>query len=488
MNDRGGAATDHSDRTEIFDVEELAQLGDHAAVIERTKSLRAGGSQPACLLILAAKANLALKKFPEAFADAVDAVRANENCVDSTMDETLLCVASEYIEHLLQLGQPEGIIDCLNRLPDRLGSRWEVLLARILSSLWYGDLAKAKADLRKLPLRSISSPMALHRAAAFAAVLKEGTMATAFYTELLRDNLDRFDLLEESCNLRAAIDPQTRCYNIGRPVYGLSIAAAIKNEGDSILEWIAYHRILGVEHFYLYLNDCNDNTEAEIKRFSEQERLTIHYVPGELGQARAYGHFIYHYKYASEWCAFIDADEYLVPLRHGDLRDFVSDKLFERASGIAVHWLNFGSNGHEVKPSVPTIAAFTSRARSEFPDHFVMKGINRMQQVITYLHPHQNKLYGCYMQEDGVAVFPVSGRLATAKHEVVRLHHYYTKSRQQMLAKRARGRPLRADDPARTRDLSFFAMRDTNEVHDGAAARFLPSLNEFLARCNQIPF
>ena len=34
----------------------------------------------------------------------------------------------------------------------------------------------------------------------------------------------------------------------------------MKNEGPYILEWLAYHRIVGFEDFLIYTNDCEDGT------------------------------------------------------------------------------------------------------------------------------------------------------------------------------------------------------------------------------------
>jgi hypothetical protein len=106
-----------------------------------------------------------------------------------------------------------------------------------------------------------------------------------------------------------------------------------------------------------------------------------------------------------------------------------------------------------------------------------------MSAVISYLHPHQNRLFGMHFQEDGHAALPIAGRLPVAKHNRIRLHHYYTKSEEQMLAKRARGRPLAASDPRRIRDADFFKVRDTNDVQDLKAARFLPDVHRLLDLC-----
>ena len=41
-----------------------------------------------------------------------------------------------------------------------------------------------------------------------------------------------------------------------------AIVTTMKNEGPFILEWLAYHRAIGVDDFLIYTNDCSDGTDA----------------------------------------------------------------------------------------------------------------------------------------------------------------------------------------------------------------------------------
>lgn len=41
-----------------------------------------------------------------------------------------------------------------------------------------------------------------------------------------------------------------------------AIVTTMKNEGPFILEWIAYHRMIGVQDFLIYTNDCTDGTDT----------------------------------------------------------------------------------------------------------------------------------------------------------------------------------------------------------------------------------
>ena len=43
--------------------------------------------------------------------------------------------------------------------------------------------------------------------------------------------------------------------------YFISVACIIKNEGPYLKEWIEYHKLIGVEHFYVYDNESSDDTK-----------------------------------------------------------------------------------------------------------------------------------------------------------------------------------------------------------------------------------
>jgi len=42
----------------------------------------------------------------------------------------------------------------------------------------------------------------------------------------------------------------------------VAIVTCMKNEGPFILEWLAYHRAIGVDDFLVYSNDCDDGTDT----------------------------------------------------------------------------------------------------------------------------------------------------------------------------------------------------------------------------------
>jgi len=65
---------------------------------------------------------------------------------------------------------------------------------------------------------------------------------------LTEDGLERESCAKEITN---CIDNLTIALQKSQKGVFLSIVAIVRNEGTYIKEWIEYHRMLGVEHFYI---------------------------------------------------------------------------------------------------------------------------------------------------------------------------------------------------------------------------------------------
>ncbi|MGQ0502019.1 MAG: glycosyltransferase family 2 protein [Panacagrimonas sp.] len=328
----------------------------------------------------------------------------------------------------------------LRRVSNRLPDLGPVLLGRAHAAMAAGDAADAETALLK-------------------------ALDTGHMQDLVLDELSALRLMRRHEALAIELPSRPR----------LAIASSLKDEGDNVLEWLCYHASVGVEHFYLYLNDCTDQTLAQVRKFARQDAITLHQVEGEFGQLRAYRHFVDTYRHHARWVAFLDADEYLVPTEGDSVLPVIEQLESAGAAAIAVNWLIFGSNGHQQRPAGTCIESFTRRAPDPFRDHRFIKSIYRVSAIVRYLNPHHSRVMGRYLHANGKAVHPVNGRIALQASAPLCINHYHTKSRAQMIAKHARGRPLAADDSRRIRNMSFFTIRDRNDVEDLRIQRFVPA-------------
>lgn len=140
----------------------------------------------------------------------------------------------------------------------------------------------------------------------------------------------------------------TRMFNPKKNVekkHKVSVCAIFRDEGEILREWIEYHKIVGVEHFYLYNNFSADNYKEILEPYINEGLVTLTDWPYERQQMAAYKHCADNYGDESNWIGFIDLDEFVVPNgQNQTVYDFLKD--FEnKASFVIIYWQYFGSSG-----------------------------------------------------------------------------------------------------------------------------------------------
>ena len=132
-------------------------------------------------------------------------------------------------------------------------------------------------------------------------------------------------------------------------LHDLAIVAILKNEGSYLKEWLDYHLLAGVDHFYLYNNESSDDYAKVLAPYIETNLVTLINFPGKVMQLTAYNDAINCFRFFCRYMAFIDLDEFIFP-RTGQSIVEVTDEIFshdEKASGLAINWQHFGSNGQK---------------------------------------------------------------------------------------------------------------------------------------------
>ena len=71
----------------------------------------------------------------------------------------------------------------------------------------------------------------------------------------------------------------------------IAICAIFKDEAPYLLEWIAFHRMIGVDLFVLYDNGSTDGGAELVRQSSFAKNVTILDWPDRPGQLSAYRHF-----------------------------------------------------------------------------------------------------------------------------------------------------------------------------------------------------
>lgn len=256
----------------------------------------------------------------------------------------------------------------------------------------------------------------------------------------------------------------------------LAICAIFRNEAPYLREWIEFHRLAGVERFYLYQNRSEDDWQAVLDPFVNEGVVEItDWSMAPPAQMQAYQHFIDRHKGEPGWVAILDCDEFLFSPCYPSIAD-VLDQVPESWGAVGVNWLMFGASGQEAPSAEPVIERFTFRRADNFHAHVHIKTVGRMDHMEgSGSDPHHFRVRGGTFSENGERIEgPFSPH---PSHRLLRINHYHTKSRQEYLQRIARGK---ADGEA-PRDRAEFDLYQAYEVNDRTIWRFLPALKQRLA-------
>ena len=147
---------------------------------------------------------------------------------------------------------------------------------------------------------------------------------------------------------------------VAAPGLRLGIVVIVRNEAPYLEEWLGYHVALGVDHVFLYDNGSDDDLAQVVERHVNHGLLTLVHWPLPGGQIDAYSHALRFFGPSVDWLAFIDVDEFIVPLVDDDLPTFLDR--FPDAADIRIPRVDFGFSGHRTPPAGLTIDAYTGVA------------------------------------------------------------------------------------------------------------------------------
>lgn len=284
----------------------------------------------------------------------------------------------------------------------------------------------------------------------------------------------------------------------------LAVAAIFRDEARYLAEWIAFHRSVGVEHFFLYDNSSRDDSAGVLGRWLAEGVVTVTgwdvpYRP--RGQGSAYAHCLGTFGHRARWLAFIDIDEFLFSPEREGLAAVLAD--YEGHPGVVVNWQVYGSSGFDGRPDGLVTESFVTRARTQWVRNRRVKSIVDPARTLRPVGPHffEYRAGASAVTENhepvrvvdvgrwkrrlrrlaGGAPFlpldPYSTRESSVTRVSVdrlRINHYITKSREEFEAK-FKGRPL----TGRERRSHFF-YHDRNEVYDPVLRARAPALRACL--------
>ncbi len=252
----------------------------------------------------------------------------------------------------------------------------------------------------------------------------------------------------------------------------IAIGAIMKDEGPYLKEWLDFHILVGIKKFFLYDNESTDNTTEILKPYIKRGIVEYHYFPGKRMQHPAYMDIINNHSTDTRWLALIDLDEFLVPVNHDTVAEFLHT-MPDNFAQLVVTWVMYGSSGHVHKPDGLLIENYKWHAEKQSG----IKSIINPRLLIEYHSLHANFIAGWTIDNNGHKLGRINQSYAPPPYNNLRLNHYYTKSYDEYIARQARG--TATSQSASYRGPDKFKKFDKNEVYDDIMDKWIEPVKNF---------
>jgi hypothetical protein len=272
----------------------------------------------------------------------------------------------------------------------------------------------------------------------------------------------------------------------------LIIAAPVRNEAPYLLEWLAYHRTLGIRAFLLGDNGGDDGTSnllialdrlgiAKRLEWREQRYFQLRFNRQAIELAGLLGDGLF----------LVDIDEFLHPTGPEPITLVAKSWLADETVGaVALNWAIYGSSENLTRTPGLVLERFTRRAPQEFSVNCHTKPFVRVANCAGPSETsHAVTLnLGRYINTRGADVAwdtstgVTSGITSKVIWDRLRVDHFVLKSREEFERKRARGSVLSVITEKHRASEQYFTLHDRNDTYDPISDELLQQTKKELAR------
>ena len=253
-------------------------------------------------------------------------------------------------------------------------------------------------------------------------------------------------------------------------LYDLAIVAIMKDEEPYVKEWLDYHLLAGVDHFYIYDNDSIPEFKKILQPYIDAGIVTYTPYPGKIRQFEAYNDAFKRFKFECRYMAIIDGDEFIFPKSKSTIIEIVDEAFASNpnVAALGANWVVYGSNGQEkAELTRGVLERFTARD-SNVNSH--TKPITNPRLINFFPNSHYAIYFdGKYsVNENGK---PFQGPFNEEKTaDKISVNHYHTKSYEEYVTKRTRGDTVAFNGDKYSDNM--FKSLDRNEVSDDSIVKY----------------
>ncbi len=271
--------------------------------------------------------------------------------------------------------------------------------------------------------------------------------------------------------------------------YSLSVGTVFRDEARFLKEWIEFHKLVGVQHFYLFNDQSKDHYLDVLSPYIESGEVELYendYPTGTEWQYRqedCFARCLEMTRGVSRWVAFIDADEFLFPVEQTNLVDFLTD--YEEFGGLKVGWVFYGNSRIKQIPEDKLMIECLTKtlSKSDSRNRFGGKCIVKPHRTI-----RTDLIHNFFYEPPYFQVYEGKQRKFIYSLNKIRINHYWARDlvyfkevklpRDLQIVREVAAWENRVfDEDERKRYLKKF-QASLNGEKDDAIARFVPSLRK----------
>jgi Glycosyltransferase family 92 len=265
----------------------------------------------------------------------------------------------------------------------------------------------------------------------------------------------------------------------------LAVCSMFRNEGAHLAEWIEFHRLVGVERFYLYDNESDDDSFDVLAPYIADGIVVRYERPGSAGsqidldqiKIPGFHQCIATHGAEARWIAFIDTDEFLFSPMGKPVSELLVE--YERWPAVAVNSVFFGTSGHVTRPPGLVLENYTRTVKTR--TGCLVKSIVDPLRVTRCTSAHRFEYTHATAVDENGSPVPWH-RSKSQSFERLRINHYAARSEEDLRVKYGRRAGLGSDSSPPAGWSDWLQQAHSAGTPDETILHYLPALREALER------
>lgn len=213
--------------------------------------------------------------------------------------------------------------------------------------------------------------------------------------------------------------------------YTLSAIMMFRDEARYLREWIEFHLLIGIEHFYLFDHLSIDHPELILSEYINKGIVELERREDDVGgdftslAIAMYNKGLDKSRGKSQWVAMLDSDEFIVPKSTKWLPTLLKE--YKGYGGLTMNWQMYGtSNVPEVPANMTMVQCLRKRGLRDLYHNRHIKSIVQPDRVLNTVLHYANYKDGWYavntnhQKIDG----PYDTKITIDK---IQLNHYFSR-------------------------------------------------------------